>query len=193
MRRQPDDRFRSVGRTLQRIRHNLTTPGPEPTHRPSDSRRPLFTTLGDDFRAVAQDVQRRGFRRSISRSFAELDAFYLSDEDRRHLETLDRLPRFFRRLRWFVVSLLMKLKPARRVILASALVLMLIGIDRVSLGDFRVQLNSARLGAFLVLVVLVLELKDKLLARNELEAGRAVQLALMPGRTRAISGWDVWL
>ena len=179
--------------TRQRIRHNLTTPAPEPTGRPSDSRRPLFTTLGDDVRAVAQDVQRRGVRRSVSQSFAELEAFYLSDEDRRHLETLDRLPRFFRRLRWFVVSLLMKLRPARRVMLATALLLMLIGIERVSLGDFRVQLNSARLGAFLVLVVLVLELKDKLLARSELEAGRAVQLALMPTKAPVIHGWDAWL
>jgi sigma-B regulation protein RsbU (phosphoserine phosphatase) len=42
-------------------------------------------------------------------------------------------------------------------------------------------------------LILMLELKDKLVARNELEAGRAVQLALMPQSSPAISGWDLWL
>jgi sigma-B regulation protein RsbU (phosphoserine phosphatase) len=39
----------------------------------------------------------------------------------------------------------------------------------------------------------MLELKDKLLARHELRAGRAVQQALMPGAAPAVAGWDVWL
>ena len=34
---------------------------------------------------------------------------------------------------------------------------------------------------------------DKLLARHELEAGRAVQRALMPDRCPTLTGWDVWL
>src|SRR5512138_3275825 len=41
--------------------------------------------------------------------------------------------------------------------------------------------------------VLMLELKDKLLARSELEAGRTVQLALMPDRPPVVPGWDIWL
>jgi serine phosphatase RsbU (regulator of sigma subunit) len=39
----------------------------------------------------------------------------------------------------------------------------------------------------------MLELKDKLLARDELEAGRSVQLALMPTRPPTLAGWDIWL
>jgi len=38
-----------------------------------------------------------------------------------------------------------------------------------------------------------LELKDKLVAHYELEAGRAVQRALMPEANPIISGWEVWL
>jgi sigma-B regulation protein RsbU (phosphoserine phosphatase) len=48
-------------------------------------------------------------------------------------------------------------------------------------------------GAVLIGIVLMLELKDKLVARNELVAGRAVQLALMPPASPVIPGWDVWL
>ncbi len=39
----------------------------------------------------------------------------------------------------------------------------------------------------------MLELKDKLAARGELEAGRTVQLALMPESSPAVPGWDLWL
>jgi len=48
-------------------------------------------------------------------------------------------------------------------------------------------------GAFLLVCLLLLELKDKLLARHELEAGRSVQRALMPERCPSLAGWDVWL
>jgi sigma-B regulation protein RsbU (phosphoserine phosphatase) len=44
-----------------------------------------------------------------------------------------------------------------------------------------------------VLFVLMLELKDKLLAHEELEAGRAVQAALLPSSNPEIPGWEVWL
>jgi sigma-B regulation protein RsbU (phosphoserine phosphatase) len=39
----------------------------------------------------------------------------------------------------------------------------------------------------------MLELKDKLLARDELEAGRKVQIALTPEQSPLIGGWSVWL
>jgi sigma-B regulation protein RsbU (phosphoserine phosphatase) len=45
----------------------------------------------------------------------------------------------------------------------------------------------------LLLIVLALELKDKLLARDELAVGRAVQFALLPDQNPEIRGWDVWL
>ena len=39
----------------------------------------------------------------------------------------------------------------------------------------------------------MLELKDKLVARDELAAGRSVQQALMPETSPQIPKWDVWL
>jgi serine phosphatase RsbU (regulator of sigma subunit) len=43
------------------------------------------------------------------------------------------------------------------------------------------------------LFIIMLELKDKLIAHEELEAGHAVQNALMPERTPPVSGWGLWL
>ena len=39
----------------------------------------------------------------------------------------------------------------------------------------------------------MLELKDKLLAKDELEAGRKVQRALTPERSPKVDGWSIWL
>jgi sigma-B regulation protein RsbU (phosphoserine phosphatase) len=39
----------------------------------------------------------------------------------------------------------------------------------------------------------MLELKDKLLVREEMEIGRAVQLSLLPQTHPTAAGWDIWL
>ncbi len=44
-----------------------------------------------------------------------------------------------------------------------------------------------------MLLILMLELKDKLLAQDELVAGRTVQSALLPRDNPTIPGWDVWM
>jgi sigma-B regulation protein RsbU (phosphoserine phosphatase) len=52
---------------------------------------------------------------------------------------------------------------------------------------------SAVFTAFVFLFILALELKDKLLAKTELEEGRAIQQALMPEQSPKVNGWDIWL
>jgi len=59
-------------------------------------------------------------------------------------------------------------------------------------GHFNVE-AAPLLGMLAFLTVLALELKDKLLAKTELQAGRAVQRAMEPERTPFIPGYDVWL
>jgi sigma-B regulation protein RsbU (phosphoserine phosphatase) len=62
-----------------------------------------------------------------------------------------------------------------------------------SIGQSQFQFDVRGIGFLLVLVVLMLELKDKLMAHGELAVGRAVQLALLPDRNPELSGWDAWL
>jgi hypothetical protein len=161
----------------------------QPSHDPHSEPR-LFRTLRDDVGQVLDDVRRRGVRRSIVRTFDEIEAFYLTEESRRHLLTLPAIPRFAHRLWRLIKSLLMKLTPARRVMLALGLFLMAVHIEYTG---GHVSINFRWLGDLLVVLVLTLELKDKLIARNELEAGRVVQLALLPQKQPAVPGWDVWL
>ena len=60
-------------------------------------------------------------------------------------------------------------------------------------GGTSVSVDGQMFSMVLLVGLLLLELKDKLLARHELEAGRSVQRALMPDRCPSLAGWDVWL
>ena len=155
----------------------------------------LFKTLGEDIRTVFVDFQQRGARRVVGDSVASLESFYLPEEDRQRLVSMRPVRRFFVRSWWLLKGLLLKLTPARRVMLAAALWFLIVGGPRFRINSerFNVDVRFPYFSSVLLLGVLMLELKDKLVARDELEAGRKVQLALMPEETPAIPGWDVWL
>ena len=161
--------------------------------RPPNSRPRLLKTLGEDLRIVTGDMKRRGVHREVGGTLASLEAFYLSREERARLAELSEAQRLFRRIGYFMRGLLLKLTPARRIMLAVALFAIVLGAWRIDIDTVHISFRIQGLGILLVFVVLVLELKDKLVARDELEAGRAVQLALMPTDKPAVPGWDVWL
>jgi sigma-B regulation protein RsbU (phosphoserine phosphatase) len=93
---------------------------------------------------------------------------------------------------WLLKSLFFKLSPARRMLLALALVTIWPIVVREG-GTVRIEPIAPVVTVAALLLIVALEMKDKLVARYELEAGRAVQRALMPAADPVISGWDVWL
>jgi phosphoserine phosphatase RsbU/P len=153
----------------------------------------LWPILREDARHVR--TQFRGdWRGSLKRTLAELREFYLSPDRRKRLAAMHPAARIPFLAGWLVGALLLKLAPIRRVILAVALVLLVSGQPRINFGTrVSVSGDTAFLGSALLVVLLLLELKDKLLARHELEAGRAVQRALMPEHAPVIPGWDIWM
>ena len=163
--------------------------------KPSASSVDLFDTLRDDIGAIAADIRRNGFRRALVRAFEGVEAFYLTAEDRRNLEAMRPVRRFIRRVSWLVKSLLLKLTPTRRLMLAAALFFIVIGGQRVQIAtrELNISIRLPIISSTLLLAVLMLELKDKLTARNELEAGRQVQLAMTPAQSPVVPGSDVWL
>jgi phosphoserine phosphatase RsbU/P len=153
----------------------------------------LIATLRQDLRDVHTSLRTQGVR-SLGRSFSELEEFYLSSTRKQQLAAMNPVKRWFVMAWWLLKSLFFKLTAARRVMLVAGLVLV-VSSGRTTIGSTNVQVsfNMPLVGVSLILLVLMLELKDKLLARDELEAGRAVQRALMPDRAPAIAGWDVSL
>ena len=126
--------------------------------------------------------------RAGGRELRELYDFYLDTTARSRLAAMKPVAKAFYLPFWLARSLFLKLTPARRVLLLTAV---LIPRGTIELGRF--SLSFSGLGFALLLLILVLELKDKLLAHDELEAGRAVQRALLPDTAPEVPGWDVWL
>ena len=154
------------------------------SHSPHTNPR-LIPTLRDD-------ITHGGFFANMKREAREIEEFYLNDEEREQLSKKGRLWRWFVLAWWVLKNSFFKLTSTRRILLLIGLLLM---VTEVSVQDDSGQamIHYRTLGILFLLLVLILELKDKLLAHSELEAGRAVQSAMTPEPTPFVPGWNVWL
>jgi len=154
----------------------------------------LLTMLRQDLKQVPKELRRGRLVRTISRTFLELQEFYLDAEDRERLGHMRKIRRAFYLIVWLLWSLFLKLTPARRLLLVLSVVFMWQESGfRYREQATQVDVHFPFLAIAMLVFILMLELKDKLVARDELEAGRSVQRALMPDPSPAIPGWDVWL
>lgn len=147
----------------------------------------LRNTIKEDFKAG-------GFFRTLKRDFKELKEFYISEEKHRRLSEMNRVKYIFVFWWWILKSMILKLTPLRRIILIIGFILLLLPQD-LSTNNKKVtiSLETGYLGCICIVFVLMLELKDKLLAHDELEAGRKIQNALMPEENPPFSGWSLML
>jgi len=143
-------------------------------------------------RTVVDDLRRTRWQRDYLREFRDLYLFYLDDESRQRLAGMGRIRRAFSLLGWLLKSLLLKLSPARRLMLLVAFVFAVLGWTEFAAGTLQFDADLRPWGFVLLLLVLMLELKDKLLARDEIEIARQVQMALLPRSHPRLPGWSVW-
>lgn len=144
-------------------------------------------------KTVWEDIRRGGFRKSMKEEYEELKEFFLTDERKERLKSMGRIKKWFFISYWLLKTLILRLSSTRRLLVLLGIFLLFFTV--------RVQVNNSTgdtsfwhiIGVFILLFVLMLELKDKLLAKSELEAGRTVQRALLPREDPRIPGWDVWL
>lgn len=95
--------------------------------------------------------------------------FYARDIDRESLEGRSKVRRFFGYLGLLFWAIVTKLTPARRVVLLAGLVLL-----------FWPAPETHTYGGLLILLVLVLELADRVTMKRDLEIAREIQLWLVP-------------
>lgn len=121
---------------------------------------------------------------TIRAESSEVTDFYLSPDQREQLKNMKPIKAVFYRTGWVFRAMFEKLRPERRVISIIGVLLIL----------FANQNNTYDIvgGLFLIFVIL-LELKDKLVAHDELEEGRHIQELLMPERLPKLDGWSAWL
>lgn len=142
-------------------------------------------------RLVLDDFRSFGWRQSIRQDLRDLYRFYLDEDERARLAGMGRVRRFLHQAGWLGRSLLVRLSPARRLLLVLALVL-LVWSPYFRYKDVQLTFSTWPWIALILLLVLALELKDKLLARDEIEIARRVQRSLMPVSYPAVAGWSVW-
>ncbi len=148
-------------------------------------------------RTILNDFRQGEIFSKFAREARDIRDFYLSEEEREQLRKMGRLKSWLVFTAWILKNMFLKLTPLRRVLLVIGLVLILLGGTVINVSDggsgIRNDSGQALAGAAVLLIVLMLELKDKLLAHSELEDGRAVQMAMRPEQSPAVPGWNVWL
>jgi sigma-B regulation protein RsbU (phosphoserine phosphatase) len=110
--------------------------------------------------------------------------FYGKDLDWDELKTVSRWRRPFRVAKHFFWALVMKMTPARRVLLFIALGMLL-------LSGVRESFNFEAIAAVLFLLLLSLELADKVTMKRDLEIAREIQSWLVPSQAPPVAGASI--
>ena len=118
--------------------------------------------------------------------------FYSKDVNRSLVEGESGWKRFWRLARGLFWAMILKLSPARRVLLLIALVLLFLPVIRIGEGDR----NSGRVetqffGGVVMVVLLALELSDRVAMKRDLEIAREIQNWLMPSEAPQVPGVDI--
>jgi sigma-B regulation protein RsbU (phosphoserine phosphatase) len=118
--------------------------------------------------------------------------FYGRDVD---WEEIQKLPRWRRPLhvaRQFFWALLLKMSPARRVLLLLAFALMVLSSFSFHFGNGSVlEIKFEAVAALLFLLLLSLELADKVTMKRDLEIAREIQTWLVPSEPPDVAGADI--
>ncbi len=146
----------------------------------------LRDTLRDDF-------SQGGHWNTFRKEFRGLKEFYIDEEKKRRLEAMPSLKRWLYLNGWLLKSMLMRLSPFRRIVLVLGIILLVWSPIVIATNKHTEVVDFHLGGGAIILLVLMLELKDKLLARDELGAGKRVQQALMPEQSPSVPGWSLWI
>lgn len=110
------------------------------------------------------------------------------------VEGMRRGRRFWTLAKQFCWAVLMKLSPARRILLLAAVVLLLAQVIFIKVTDEGINANGSSLafwGGLLLLVLLVLEIADRVTMKRDLEIAREIQHWLVPDKPPQIGGMEV--
>ncbi len=144
---------------------------------------------------IRSDFRQTKIKEKFKSEYKDLKQYFLSEKRKAKLESMNAFKKFFVLPWWLLKAMYFRLTPFRRILLFIGLILLLFS------GNFDASGNSATLrlniSAILIgiifLFILALELKDKLLAKTELQEGKAIQQSLMPEQSPKVKGWDIWL
>jgi sigma-B regulation protein RsbU (phosphoserine phosphatase) len=118
--------------------------------------------------------------------------FYMKDAVAEDMVNRRGRPRFWRIAKTLFWSLVMKLTPARRVLLILAFVLLVgSGFHFEFSNDVKGDFNFTFITVMLLLLLLALELADKVTMKRDLEIAREIQTWLVPSKPPEVAGADI--
>ena len=117
--------------------------------------------------------------------------FYGSDVDWDEIKKLHRWKRPLQVAKQFFWALLLKMTPARRVLLLIALTLFLLSSIKMQFGSFVLDVKFEFFSAALFLLLLALELADKVTMKRDLEIAREIQTWLVPSFPPEVPGAEI--
>jgi sigma-B regulation protein RsbU (phosphoserine phosphatase) len=118
--------------------------------------------------------------------------FYMKEADAEELQAHRGVHRWFRIAKTLFWSLLMKMTPARRVLLLVALFMLVMSGFKFQFGKNVVfDVNFEVLAALVFLLLLSLELADKVTMKRDLEIAREIQTWLVPSQPPEVAGANI--
>ena len=142
-------------------------------------------------RSYTEGMRESEFSRLFDRDAVRAFDVVTREHDRQK-EPEDEFWRFLHRVRIFFLGLSFKLSPPRRLLFAICIAFAVIGLA----GTEFVVLETVRNAVFFSLsiaglvLLLVLELADRIVVRDELEVARGLQRELLPRQAPAVPGYD---
>jgi len=167
----------------------------------------VTSTTSDRARALfdsyTRDISREDFQRLFTHDTFDAYRFFTRGGDDDRFAGLPPWKRAPMRVREFFLAFTLRLSPARRALYIGALVIALTGIIRLfrGFGSVNIPLGlpffqiavltpiwadgtiALIVSLFLVNLIVLLEVADRLSLKGELEVAREIQLAMLPGGT----------
>lgn len=145
------------------------------------------------FKTLRNDIEQENFLETIRREWRELKDYYLDEEKKARYNQMNWIQRGIYMIGWLLKGMFYNLNPFRRLLVVTALILFMVG-GRVEIDNGQaIETRWQHVSVVVLLLIIMLELKDKMLAHDELEAGRKIQRALTPKQSPKVEGWDIWL
>jgi phosphoserine phosphatase RsbU/P len=118
--------------------------------------------------------------------------FYMKEADLDEMVNRRGRPRFRQIVKALFWSLVMKLTPVRRVIVVIGLILFFVpNINVQAHNKVTLDFNLGVISAILFLLLLALELADKVTMKRDLEIAREIQTWLVPSQPPEVAGGDI--
>ncbi|HEX2661413.1 MAG TPA: PP2C family protein-serine/threonine phosphatase [Candidatus Acidoferrum sp.] len=118
--------------------------------------------------------------------------FYGKDVDWEEIQRLPKWHRPFHIAKDIFWAMLMKMTPARRVLLLLALAMLLMSGFTFQFGhSVQIQFKFELFAALIFLLLLSLELADKVTMKRDLEIAREIQTWLVPSQPPEVAGADI--